>query len=622
MSDIPSTWQWSTIGDVSAYIQRGKSPKYIDKSDLPVINQKCIRWEELQLQHLKYIHPEQFSAWDEARFIKPGDVLWNSTGTGTVGRAYHVKKVDCTPSKVVDSHVTIVRALPELDARYLFNWIKGPAVQSKIEEMCDGTTNQIELSRTAIAATAIPIAPREEQTRIANQLDTLLTRIQSCNDRFDAIPALLKRFRQAVCAAVTTGPWAPSTIGAISVDLRYGTSKKCDYIPTGTGVLRIPNIAEQGRIDVTDLKRAEFDVNELQKLALMEGDLLVIRSNGSVELVGKTGLVTEKESGLLFAGYLMRLRVDRTMAVPAFIQLCLSAPLQRAYIERTAKSTSGVNNLNAEELRSLPLLLPPLHEQIDIVRRAKALFAMADRIETRANAARTQAQRLSPLVLAKAFRGELVQQDPQDEPAWVLLQRLAATQPAKAKASRGRPRTKTQELFAAPEGVQPDAAGLPDGVWAAPDVVDEHVVTAMLVAVLQAWGSPMPQMQARLAAVLCLQPRQTTAVLPAEQAAQWQQLVGPTADPLPPQVARLQPATDSAWRKALLGMRARSDLVEVGSGPQATWALAPGAGQIETAGWPHGRAGWVVAYLRARGAEAILPLLEPLTVEFVHARAA
>ena len=426
MSDIPSSWRWATVGEVSAYIQRGKSPKYIERSDLPVVNQKCIRWGELQLQHLKYIHPEQFSAWDESRFIRPGDILWNSTGTGTVGRAYHVKAADCTPPKVVDSHVTIVRSAPELDSRYLFNWIKGPAVQNKIEEMCDGTTNQIEMSRTAIAATVIPIAPRDEQARITDQLDTLLTRIQSCNDRFDAIPALLKRFRQAVFTEATTGPWEPTTIGEISVDLRYGTSKKCDYAATGTGVLRIPNIAERGRIDVIDLKRAEFDAKEIQKLALEDGDLLVIRSNGSVELVGKTGLVTAKESGLLFAGYLMRLRVDRAKAMPAFIQLCLSAPLQRQYIELTAKSTSGVNNLNAEELRSLPLLLPPLAEQGEIVRRVAALFALADHIEARATAARTHAQRLSPLVLAKAFRGELVPQDPLDEPASALLERISA----------------------------------------------------------------------------------------------------------------------------------------------------------------------------------------------------
>ena len=622
MSDLPEGWEWSTIGAVAQYIQRGKSPQYAPLSALPVINQKCIRWTELQLQHLKYIHPDQFGAWDESRHIKPGDILWNSTGTGTVGRAYLVKDADCTPKKVVDSHVTVVRSAAGFDPRYLFNWIKGPDVQGKIEEMCDGTTNQIELSRTAIAETAIPIAPAAEQTRIANQLDTLLTRIQSCNERFDAIPALLKRFRQTVCAATTTGPWEPSTIGAISADLRYGTSKKCDYAPAGTGVLRIPNIAEQGRIDATDLKRAEFDANELQKLALVEGDLLVIRSNGSVELVGKTGLVTANESGLLFAGYLMRLRVDRAKVIPAYVQIFLSAPLQRQYIERTAKSTSGVNNLNAEELRSLPLLLPPLSEQIELVRRARALFALADRIEAHARSARTQAQRLSPLVLAKAFRGELVVQDLQDEPASVLLERIAMTKPAEATASRGRTRTKTQGLFSTPEVVQPDGAGLPDGVWASPEAVDEHAVTAMLVAVLKAWGGTMPQTQARLAAVLCLQPRQMAAVLSAEQATQWQRLVGPAADPLPTQVVRLQPATDSAWRTALLGMRARGDLVEAGSGPQATWALGRGADQIETAGWPEGRAGWVVAYLRAHGVEAILPLLEPLIVEFVHAKAA
>ena len=205
MSDTPATWTWSTIGEVTQYIQRGKSPKYATQSALPVINQKCIRWNELQLQYVKYIHPDQFEAWDESRYIKPGDILWNSTGTGTVGRAYLVEEKDCTPPKVVDSHVTIVRATAGLEPRYLFNWIKSPAVQDKILEMCDGTTNQIELSRTAIAATTIPVPPREEQTRIAEHLGALLARIDACNQRLDTIPALLKRCRRAVLDAATTG---------------------------------------------------------------------------------------------------------------------------------------------------------------------------------------------------------------------------------------------------------------------------------------------------------------------------------------------------------------------------------------------------------------------------------
>ena len=79
MNELPSSWGWSTIGELADYIQRGKSPKYADHSDLPVVNQKCIRWNRLEQQHLKFIHPDQIAAWDSARYIRPGDVLWNST---------------------------------------------------------------------------------------------------------------------------------------------------------------------------------------------------------------------------------------------------------------------------------------------------------------------------------------------------------------------------------------------------------------------------------------------------------------------------------------------------------------------------------------------------------------
>ena len=485
---------------------------------------------------------------------------------------------------------------------------------------------QQNISQSVLKEFQIPLAPKNEQTRIANQLDTLLTRIQSCNDRFDAIPALLKRFRQAVLDAALNGAFSDNpveggepivcissiaSVGTGSTPLR---SNAQFFANTGT-----PWITSSATSETIIQRASEFVTPaaiSAHRLKIYPKGTLLVAMYGE----GKTrGQVAELGIDATINQACAAIRVDNTQALTAFVKLALQAN----YLNMRERAEGGNQpNLNLSKVKEFEIPLPPLDVQTKIVRRVETLFALADRIEARANAARTQAQRLNSLVLAKAFRGELVQQDPQDEPASALLERLAATQPAKAKASRGRPRTQTQELFTTPEGVEPDVAGLPDGVWAAPDVVDEHMVTAMLVAVLQAWGGPMPQMQARLAAVLCLQPRQMTAVLPAEQAAQWQRLVGPVVDPLPTQVARLQPATDSAWRKALLGMRARGDLVEEGSGPQATWALGPGAGQMETAGWPEGRAGWVVAYLRAHGAEAILPLLEPLTVEFVHARAA
>lgn len=222
--------------------------------------------------------------------------------------------------------------------------------------------------------------------------------------------------------------WRLTEIRDVIQDLRYGTSKKCDYDIDGTAVLRIPNIGDARNIDLSDLKYAQFDAIELNKLSLNQGDVLVIRSNGSVDLVGKCAVVGKESEGLLFAGYLMRLRFDLGRVLPDYAAFSISSPAVRQIIEMIAKSTSGVNNMNSEELRSLPLPLPSLDEQHEIVRRVETLFAFADRLEARLAAACNAAEKLAPSLLAKAFRGELVAQDPNDEPASELLRRLAESE--------------------------------------------------------------------------------------------------------------------------------------------------------------------------------------------------
>jgi type I restriction enzyme S subunit len=460
MSEIPSTWKWSTIANVTQYIQRGKSPKYAEQSALPVINQKCIRWTELQLQHLKYIHPDQFDAWDELRYIKSGDILWNSTGTGTVGRAYLVKSEDTVLPKVVDSHVTVVRAASELEPRYLFNWIRSPAVQDKIEEMCDGTTNQIELSRTAIAATAIPIAPRAEQIRIADQLDNLLAQVNACNGRLDAIPGILKRFRQAVLGAATSGAltedwrevdvsqWRTVVLSDVADDFSYGSaakSSKSGLIP----VLRMGNI-QGGRLDWMDLVYTS-DPNEIAKYKLTKGDVLFNRTN-SPELVGKTA-VYQGEQAAIYAGYLIRVRCGSSL-LPDYLNYCLGSKSGRDYCWSVKSDGVSQSNINAKKLAAFSFALPSLDEQGEIVRRAEALFALIDRIEARYLTIRAHAQRLVPQVLAKAFRGELAPQDPSDEPANALLTRLAAAkQDAPAKGLKTRKPLQARAISAPKEGV-------------------------------------------------------------------------------------------------------------------------------------------------------------------------
>lgn len=629
MSEI---WESYPLAALVSKVGSGSTPKGGSEAykavGTPLIRSMNVVFFGFKKAGLAYIDEAQAAQLDNAT-VKAGDVLLNITGA-SIGR------VTLAPAEFegarVNQHVCIIRPSEALDARFLNAYLSSPVIQNQIWNDNFGVTRQA-LTKQQILDFQVPVPPKAEQTRIANHLDTLLTRIQSCNDRFDAIPALLKRFRQAVLEAAVTGAltkdWRTNAdfevkevalcdLGAISGGLTKNSKR--DSLPLRKPYLRVANV-HANNLRLGDVTEIGLTPAEYEKTRLQFGDLLIVEGNGSLDHIGRVAMWRGELAECCHQNHLIRWRAGPE-AHANYVLLWLLSPTGRTQIVNGASSSTGLHTLSVSKVGSLTLRMPSAEEQAEIVRRVEAFFALADRIEARATAARTQAQRLSPLVLAKAFRGELVQQDPQDEPASVLLQRLAATHPAKAKASRGRPRTKTQELFATPEVVKPDAAGLSVGVWAAPDGVDEHAVTAMLVAVLKAWGGPMPQMQARLAAVLCLQPRQMTAMLPAQQAAQWQRLVGPAADPLPAQVARLQPATDSAWRKALLGMRARGDLVEEGSGPQATWALGLGAGQMETAGWPEGRAGWVVAYLRAHGAEAILPLLETSTVEFVHARAA
>jgi type I restriction enzyme S subunit len=155
------------------------------------------------------------------------------------------------------------------------------------------------------------------------------------------------------------------------------------------------------------------------------GDLLFTRYNGSLEFVGVCGLVRKIEiEGLVYPDKLIRVRVDERRVVPAWIEIAAGSPTVRDVIENTARTSAGQTGISGKDIRELVLPVPSLPEQAEIVRRVEALFALADRIEARLATAQRLVERLTPATLSKAFRGDLVPQDPNDEPASVLLERL------------------------------------------------------------------------------------------------------------------------------------------------------------------------------------------------------
>ena len=177
--DIPDSWTWCRLGELCSYIQRGKSPIYSLKKEIPVISQKCIQWDGVSLKNAKFIDPLSVYKYNEERFLKSGDLLWNSTGLGTVGRVgvYYTSSFNRI---VVDSHVTIARILSKfINIYYIYSWFSSPEIQSDIEEKADGSTKQKELNLNTIKNFYVPFPPVEEQVRISRKIKILLSIIES-----------------------------------------------------------------------------------------------------------------------------------------------------------------------------------------------------------------------------------------------------------------------------------------------------------------------------------------------------------------------------------------------------------------------------------------------------------
>jgi type I restriction enzyme S subunit len=196
--------------------------------------------------------------------------------------------------------------------------------------------------------------------------------------------------------------WRWTNIDEIALSMRYGTSTKCEYAAPGVPVLRIPNVSG-GVVSLDDIKFGPLTEGEIRDLALSAGDLLMIRSNGSLEIVGRSAVVTAEAAGMAFAGYLVRLRLSLSNMKPEFIWLALNSTDVRDQIERPIRSAVGLKNVNLTEFGALTFPLPPLAEQHRIVAKVDELMALCDRLGANLTTAAATHRRLLDALLAEAL---------------------------------------------------------------------------------------------------------------------------------------------------------------------------------------------------------------------------
>ena len=176
---FPQSWCICRLKDLCTFLSRGKSPKYseTDKT-FPVFAQKCnLKDGGISLEQAKFLDPSTICKWSEEYKLKTGDVLVNSTGTGTVGRTrlFHEKCLGKYPFVVPDSHVSVIRVTKGIIPQYLYAYISSNRIQQYIEDNLAGSTNQKELYIGVLEQMEIFIPPFSEQQRIIQKIEELFS---------------------------------------------------------------------------------------------------------------------------------------------------------------------------------------------------------------------------------------------------------------------------------------------------------------------------------------------------------------------------------------------------------------------------------------------------------------
>ena len=187
--DVPENWKWCKLTDLCSFLSRGKSPTYSDERIYPVFAQKCnLFGGDISLEQARFLDPNTLSKWPEEYKLRDGDVLVNSTGTGTVGRTrlFHSDVLGNFPFVVPDSHVSVVRTLDQIDSNYIYSIMSSRYGQEYIEDNLAGSTNQKELYIGVLENMLIPLPPDKEQKHIVAKIEELFAVLDEIQKSIEA----------------------------------------------------------------------------------------------------------------------------------------------------------------------------------------------------------------------------------------------------------------------------------------------------------------------------------------------------------------------------------------------------------------------------------------------------
>ena len=468
---LPEGWIETTLGDICTKPQYGWTTKAVSEGSFKLLRTTDITSGSIDWNSVPFCSENPTD--DEKYLIQKHDILISRAGS--VGFSILIESEPEYPS-VFASYLIRFTVLSGLDSKYIRYFLLSSNYWNQISEHSTGIA-LANVNASKLTQITLPLAPLNEQQRIVAKLEAILAKVQSAQAHLESMPDLLKRTRQAILSAAVSGkltenwrdakeslarsatkalktqniktlnpeePYLPELpeqwswiklkdVGHVQTGIAKNAGKRFEN-PITLPYLRVANV-QDGYLDLNELKEITIDLSNLERYSLKKGDILFCEG-GDFDKVGRGTVWEEEIEQCVHQNHVFAVRIKEGLINPYFLSFYRNSEFAKKYFIQSAKQTTNLASINSTQLKEIFLPYCSIEEQQEIVRRVEGLFERLDRIETSYKEAKETVDNITQSTLAKAFRGELVPQDPNDEPASVLLERIKAEKDSEAKAPK------------------------------------------------------------------------------------------------------------------------------------------------------------------------------------------
>lgn len=444
MTGLPKGWTETTLGEVAKY-QNGRAfkPNEWNSNGLPIVRIQNLNDDKATFNFSDKRHERRFS-------VQRGDLLfaWSASLGAYIwqgGEAW------------LNQHIFRVDHHREIDRQFLYHILSN--VVAELYEKAHGS-GMVHVTKKKFEQTQFWLPPFNQQLRIVDKIETLFDEINRGVESLRAAKMGIEQYRQSLLKAAFEGRFTadwraenPDKLESQNVPLAYSASNSLPWPSVqaqallkaplingksvkekegGFRVLRLTAL-KNGQIHFHESKEGDWCEDEAAPFLVKEGDVFISRGNGSKKLVGIGGLVPNEPIQVAFPDTMIRVRLNAKVVQPEYFVLVWNSWTVRQQIEQAARTTAGIYKINQTHIRGFILPLPSLSEQSEIVRILDERLNTVGTLGAEIDAHLARADTLRQSILKQAFLGKLVPQDPNDEPAAALLERIRIENASKTR---------------------------------------------------------------------------------------------------------------------------------------------------------------------------------------------